>query len=319
MNEAKPPLVSVIIPTWNRAKIVTERTIRSVLAQTYQNIECILVDDGSTDDTEARVTAMAQADPRLKYFKKKNGGQGAARNYGVRQAQGEYIAFTDDDDEFLPGYMEVAMEHYRALPPEVSYISSGAIIRDLDGRESYYLPEIEPFWKFSIGNGWVFRRHVFFDHQLFFHEDRVGFDDLDLLIRFHLAGQKGFVFPEALRVYYTAIGTKKFSASKNYDQQCKDFEVFFAMDKEIYRAAGADAYAWICRFGGTLYCQNGNLKRGRALLWESFHAQAQLITAFYLFISYLGRRGFLYADYIKSRIMRVLRSGFMNRLAPQPK
>jgi hypothetical protein len=207
------------------------------------------------------------------------------------------------------------MQHYRSLSEEVSFISSGAVIRDLDGRESYYLPEFEPFWKFSIGNGWVFRKEVFFEHNLFFHEDRVGFDDLDLLIRFHLAGQKGFVFPEPLRVYYTAIGTKKFSASKNYHQQCKDFEVFFAMDRQIYKDAGNDAYAWICRFGGTLYCQNGDMKKGHDLLWESFRAQPQLVTIFLLSISYCGRRFFLYADYVKSRIMRVMRSLLINRLA----
>jgi glycosyltransferase involved in cell wall biosynthesis len=90
-----PGLVSVIVPCYNRADIVGE-TIDSLLAQSYQSFEIIVVDDGSTDNT--RDVLLAYTDPRVRYFFKSNGGLSAARNFGLDQAAGEFIAFLDSDD-----------------------------------------------------------------------------------------------------------------------------------------------------------------------------------------------------------------------------
>lgn len=86
-------LVSVIIPTYNRARYVVE-AINSVKAQTYRHTQIIVVDDGSADDTAQRVTAIEG----VEYYKQRNKGQGAARNYGLSFAKGEYIASLDSDD-----------------------------------------------------------------------------------------------------------------------------------------------------------------------------------------------------------------------------
>lgn len=96
----KSPTVSVIIPTYNRAHLVG-RSIQSVLNQTYQDFEIIVVDDASTDNTEEVVKSFN--DPRICYIRhKQNHGGSAARNTGIRTARGEYIAFLDSDDEWLP-------------------------------------------------------------------------------------------------------------------------------------------------------------------------------------------------------------------------
>lgn len=95
------PKVSVIIPTYNRAGIV-ERAIRSALAQTYPNVGIIVVDDGSTDDTRAVVSQYAG----VHYLYKTNGGQGSARNAGLKQSSGEFVATLDSDDEWFPGFVE---------------------------------------------------------------------------------------------------------------------------------------------------------------------------------------------------------------------
>ena len=96
----KEPLVSVIIPTYNRAHLIRE-TLDSVLAQTYQNWECIIVDDGSSDDTDEVVGEYVEKDSRFKYFHRPEehlpGGNGA-RNYGFRMSQGEYVQWFDSDD-----------------------------------------------------------------------------------------------------------------------------------------------------------------------------------------------------------------------------
>ena len=88
------PLVSVIIPAYNASEWIAE-TVESVLKQEYQNFEIIVVDDGSTDNTEKIVTSFG---PKINYYYKKNGGQSSARNFGIKNAKGKYIAFLDSDD-----------------------------------------------------------------------------------------------------------------------------------------------------------------------------------------------------------------------------
>jgi len=90
-------LVSVIIPAYNDAATV-ERTISSALNQTYSNLEVLVVDDGSTDETALLVQRMADVDPRIKLLQKANGGLASARNHGIAHAGGEFIAPIDADD-----------------------------------------------------------------------------------------------------------------------------------------------------------------------------------------------------------------------------
>ena len=101
------PFFSIVIPTYNRANFIS-KTIQSLLNQTYQNFEIIVVDDESTDDTEAVVTSIK--DSRIKYFKKDNAERGAARNYGVKKALGRYINFFDSDDLAYPNHLQSAYD-----------------------------------------------------------------------------------------------------------------------------------------------------------------------------------------------------------------
>tara|TARA_Y100000992_G_scaffold291141_1_gene247312 strand:+ start:356 stop:1246 length:891 start_codon:yes stop_codon:yes gene_type:complete len=98
-------LFTVIIPSYNRADVIA-KTIQSVLNQTCSNFELIIVDDGSTDSTEK--TIFSFKDPRIKYFKKENAERGAARNFGVSKAKGDYITFLDSDDLLYSKYLEEA-------------------------------------------------------------------------------------------------------------------------------------------------------------------------------------------------------------------
>lgn len=96
------PLVSVIIPAYNRAGIIRE-TIENIFQQTYANIELIIVDDGSTDDTQEILRSYGS---RLRWAAQKNAGPAAARNHGIRMAKGEIIAFQDSDDAWHPTKIE---------------------------------------------------------------------------------------------------------------------------------------------------------------------------------------------------------------------
>ena len=97
------PKVSVIIPTYNRAEYLGE-AIQSVFDQTFEDFEILIVDDGSTDDTQQLVLSFH--DPRLRSFYQNNCGISAARNAAIRSADGEYIAFLDSDDVWLPELLE---------------------------------------------------------------------------------------------------------------------------------------------------------------------------------------------------------------------
>jgi len=96
-------LISIIIPTYNRGGLIIN-TINSVLNQTYLNWELIIVDDGSTDNTKEIIASVN--DSRIKYIYRENKGPSAARNTGIKNANGEYIAFLDSDDEWLPEKIE---------------------------------------------------------------------------------------------------------------------------------------------------------------------------------------------------------------------
>jgi glycosyltransferase involved in cell wall biosynthesis len=115
-------LVSVVLPTYNRAAVVG-RALRSVLAQTYGELDVIVVDDGSTDDTEAVVTDVQ--DPRVRYVRRGNGGPGAARNTGIALARGRYVAFQDSDDEWLPDKLTKQVAKLLAAPADVGLVVCG--------------------------------------------------------------------------------------------------------------------------------------------------------------------------------------------------
>lgn len=114
------PEVSVVIPTYNRPRLLS-RAIESVLNQTYTNFECIVVDDASPTDSSSVVTGFD--DDRLKYFEHEiNQGASAARNTGIGNAHGEYIAFLDDDDEWLPTKLEKQVELFSELDDEYAIV-----------------------------------------------------------------------------------------------------------------------------------------------------------------------------------------------------
>jgi glycosyltransferase involved in cell wall biosynthesis len=94
---SKQPTISVIIPNFNNAKFLTE-CINSVFTQTYQPIECIVVDDGSTDNSVELLGELSQSFPRLRILEQINAGPSVARNLGMKHANGEYIAMLDADD-----------------------------------------------------------------------------------------------------------------------------------------------------------------------------------------------------------------------------
>jgi len=130
------PTVSVIIPTYNRAPLIG-RAIQSVLDQTYQDFELIVVDDGSKDDTEDIVTKINDA--RIIYVRhERNKGAHAARNTGIAMARGEYIAFQDSDDVWLPEKLERQIQAFKIATENVGVVYTG--FWRIEGDKKTYIP-----------------------------------------------------------------------------------------------------------------------------------------------------------------------------------
>ena len=107
-------MVSIIVPVYNVEEYLRE-CVDSILNQTYSDVEVILVDDGSTDQSGNICDEYAKMDSRIKVIHKKNGGVSAARNTGIGEASGEYLMFVDSDDaihpELVEAYMTVSYTH----------------------------------------------------------------------------------------------------------------------------------------------------------------------------------------------------------------
>jgi glycosyltransferase involved in cell wall biosynthesis len=116
------PFFSIVIPTYNRANLIG-KTINSILQQQYTNYEIIIVDDGSTDNTEAAIKPFLSSD-RVTYFKKENAERAAARNFGTGKATGDYISWFDSDDLMLPNHLEEAVKMIQQYKqPEIFALS----------------------------------------------------------------------------------------------------------------------------------------------------------------------------------------------------
>lgn len=128
-SDAVNPLVSVIVPVYN-AKRYIHTCIDSILAQTYRNIEVLLVDDGSTDQSGEICDEYAAREARVKVFHQTNGGVSTARNKGIECSKGQYIAFVDSDDSVETTYLEGLLAGSDAITPPLSDFIIGGFVSE---------------------------------------------------------------------------------------------------------------------------------------------------------------------------------------------
>lgn len=125
MDMESNTLVSVIIPVYNVSNYI-EKCIQSVVHQTYKNIEIIIIDDGTPDDSIEKIRNYIKSDNRIKFFAKQNGGLSDARNFGMSKASGKYIYFLDSDDYIAKDTLETLVksaEHHHAEIVQMNFIN----------------------------------------------------------------------------------------------------------------------------------------------------------------------------------------------------
>ena len=207
---ANNKIVSVIIPTYNRGKYLP-RAIVSVLSQSYNNFELIVVDDASTDNTAEIVNSID--DPRLKYIcHDQNKGGAAARNTGIKAAKGDYIAFQDSDDEWMPEKLAKQMDVFIDCAADVGAVYCSYLMKS-ENRSSF-IPAahivrrngnilLEILAESFIGTPTLVVRRDIFDKIGLFDENLSRFQDWDMAIR--IAQEYHFQFIDEQLV--TAYGT----------------------------------------------------------------------------------------------------------------
>ena len=198
------PAVSVVIVTYNKADTVGA-AIESVLRQTFSDLEILVVDDGSTDDTARKVAAYGE---RVRYIRKMNGGTGSARNRGIQEARSRYVAFLDGDDLWLPRKLERQMEAFGKEPGLIA-TQCGAYCVDQDlrvfetrrcvsGKDT--LREFLFFGNLPAFSSTLIARRDVFDRVGGFALDLVILSDWDMACRLAQAGTLRSV-PELLVLY----------------------------------------------------------------------------------------------------------------------
>lgn len=186
------PAVSVVLPTYNRAPLLG-RSVRSVLGQSFADFEVIVVDDGSTDETAEVVNAFV--DPRVRYLPlARNAGAGAARNAGIRQARGKFLAFQDSDDEWVPSKLAKQMAAFARGPEELGMVYSDMQSIRADGSERYFPAPgvlrgriIDPDTRFyqvcNLGIQSAVIRREYLEAAGHFNEGLPALEDLEMFIR----------------------------------------------------------------------------------------------------------------------------------------
>lgn len=198
--------ISVVIPAYNRSRIIAE-TLESVLAQTLQPDEVLVIDDGSTDDTAAIAESFA---PQVRVFRRSNQHAAAARNFGIQQATSEWIAILDDDDIWKPNKLERQMEEL-ALHPEADLCYTGRVLLDQKGDTAtlgrvVYAPPAKDIRRLLFESATIFPSSVLIRRSTLLTMG--GFDpmchqneDYDLWLRLLHAGVKFAACREPLLIY----------------------------------------------------------------------------------------------------------------------
>lgn len=264
------PTVSVIIPCYNHGHYLP-CALNSVLAQTFTDWEAIIVDDGSTDNT--RQVAAQFTDPRIRYIYQENRGLSAARNTGIRAAQGEYLAFLDADDEWEPHFLAVCVA---VLSAENTLAATVTLTRFID-ENGRVLPRIggqvvgEQEFRSRLLAGGFFPVHaVMVKAEVvrtagLFDEHLTSLEDWDLWLRITANGGRMCSIPQPLARYRMVTGSMSTNAARMHANRVAVLAKHFGPSEGDPRAWPAEkrtGYAFAYRTTAIGYIMQGEPDEG---------------------------------------------------------
>jgi len=283
-TDSKYPLVSIVIPTHNRANTI-ERTIRSVLQQTYSNIELIIIDDGSTDNTLA--VLHKYHNPALRIFRhEKNQGAASAKNSGLKRVQGQWFTILDSDDEIEPHAIETMMKIPLLVDPSVTAVTCNCwdtTTCQFSGKglsQDQYV-DVSTLMTVCKGEFWGITSASLLDDKGF-NERIVGFENI-LWYQINEKAKRYYVHAP-LRIYHTE-GTDRIRKTKySFKREVALFENL--IDEHGYldtiRKYRPTDYFLLCR-NGVIVMRAGNRKD---LASRYYELSKQIGRSFILDLSY---------------------------------
>lgn len=251
-SDRAQPVISVIIPTYNRAQMVG-RAIRSVLRQTYAQFELIVVDDGSTDETEAVVQSFE--DERVRYVYQDNSGATVARNRGVEEANGSYVTFLDSDDEAYESWLEKMIQGFTEHSADI--VSCGAAKYLVNDEEPYQLnlpQHYGPLFyniegRFTNGGTYALAKEHF-DSVGGFHEPLQSGQHTELAIRLgELAAKKGLITYTMDDILIKVNVHQGERVRNNYSGRVAGAKEFLSLHGDRARQLSPTTYATSCSVG----------------------------------------------------------------------
>ncbi len=224
------PLVSIILPTYNGEQYIAE-TLKSVINQSYSNFEVLVINDGSTDNT---LSLLENIDPRIKVISKKNGGIANARNKGLANVSGQYVAFLDHDDIWHPKKLALQVD-YLLNNDDIAVVYSDFTRWEGGEANAFYDKAIE----YSINDkysGWIYQELVMTNHVLFstalfrkavfddvgvFNETLKIADDWDMAIRISRKYQFLQIVPSLVLYRVHPLQTSRKVVAEDYESNCR--------------------------------------------------------------------------------------------------
>ncbi len=232
------PKFSVVISVFNKEKYIAN-TLKSILAQTFTDFEVVILNDGSTDNSEAEILKFN--DPRIRYFSKENSGASAARNFTIQQAKTEHIALMDADDYWHPFYLEEQNRLISKFPKESVFATATEIKRNgktftnsytikTFGKDSILVDYFEASQLDSIlhSSSTVLKKSVFEDVGWYDPKIKSG-EDTDLYVRIGLKHK--VVFSPKVCATYIVRKNSLFKSVRNLDEKA-NFEAYEIYEKD---------------------------------------------------------------------------------------
>jgi glycosyltransferase involved in cell wall biosynthesis len=298
VNGGGGEMISVVIPTHNREELIA-RAVRSVQNQTYKDLEILVVSDGSTDGTKAVVESLAKDDDRIRfieYFPAKGGN--TARNTGIKASQGEYVAFLDDDDEWLSDKLECQIKVMESSE-KIGLVYTGVHIIYLNEKAEYSFRAKEHGdlkERILIDNcigttSTVMVRRSLFEKTGLFDEALKARQDYDLWIRFCQVCETGCVPDEKIN-YYNDTGKVQVSSStqkyadaiEQINQKYRNEICGLSAEDKVRKKTGE--YFFLCNTA----MRNGEVKDARKYALAAAKAGGGIKAYLFMFVSFLPYR-----------------------------
>jgi len=296
--------VSVIIPTHNRAEFLCS-AITSVLNQTFQDFEIVIIDDASKDHTREVITNFNDARIKVIHNQVSKGAAGA-RNIGIKNTKCEYIAFLDDDDEWLPNKLQMQIDMLENNLIDIFGVYTNIIeIDKISGKilSTGILGNTkDPFQGNCIATSSLLLRRECFERVGLFDENMPASSDYDMWIR--ILKKFRFEYIDEPLVKYSIHGNR---ISVDNDKVIRGVEILLKKHSEIL-ALNSKHHSSIYLFLGICYCYNGNIKKGRrACLKATWLYPYELRNYFNLLLSLTGVNNFKKLRKTKENIVDFLK------------